>query len=200
MASPFGAHIFDHSQYVPSLSFGRTSQRFIAETSPSYALLRAPTFADMARVHSNVKFIFLMRDPVERLWSSVKHRVRLTLNRDPNFDGLERLFLEACDNPHDPDLLRSRYDETLRGLDASGAQTCTMFYETLFTPESLQAVADFVGVDRLPGRFGSVKNAGAVTKITLSDDARQVARAALSNTYEYVFDRFGDAVPGNWAR
>lgn len=198
VATPFGAHIFDHSQYVPSLSFGRTTQRFVAETSPSYALLRGPTFSDMAKVHANVKFIFLMRDPVERLWSSVKHRVRLTLNRDPDFSGLERLFLEACDNPHDPDFLRSRYDETLMGLDQSGAATCTMFFETLFSQDSLQQVADFVGVDSLPGRFGSVKNAGAKTSARLSDRARAHARGVLAPTYDFVADRFGDRVPDAW--
>lgn len=107
-------------------------------------------------------------------------------------------MLEACQNPHDPDFLRSQYKHTLTALDAEGCNTCVLFFETLFTEVSLRKVSEFVGVDRLEGQFEVRQNLGASTSSPLSDATRWQAREALAETYDYVRAEWGNEVPDQW--
>lgn len=194
---PFGEDPLDHSRYIHSLEFGRTKQQIVGDFTPAYALCKPSTFAEMKRIHDDVRFVFLMRDPVDRLWSGIRHRLRRVLERKSDFD-VERLFLEACNNPCDPDLLRSRYDLTLEALGKAGCKTCFLFYETLFTEGSMRALSEFIGVDHFPADFDQRKNVGAGKGIVLSAAARNRARETLGKTYEYLEDRFGELVPSTW--
>ena len=199
-SSPFGQDLLDHSAYLESLTFGRMSERIVAEITPSYSLCTAETYRQMNAIHPNVKFIFLMRDPVDRLWSGIRHKLRRTLARNPDFDGLQRLFVEACSNPHDPDFRRSRYDETLRSLREAGCNVKVMFFETLFSQSSLDEVAEFVGVERLPGRPDLKSNEGKAHTEKLSQETAAFGRERLAEVYDFIFAEYGDAVPGKWRR
>lgn len=196
--SPFGANPLDHSRYLPSLEYARSTQAIVAEITPSYALCSPATFAQMQAVHDDVRFIFLMRDPVDRLWSGLRHKMRVTLRKGNSGAFMEQMFLDACADPFDPDFRRSRYDQTLRALDQAGGKVCTMFYETLFTDDSLATLADFIGVDALPAELGKRVHVGAGADLRLSDATRAAGRAALAETYDFITDRFGDRVPAKW--
>lgn len=198
--SPFGNNPLDHSQYLQSLDYGRRNERILSEITPAYALCAQATFSQMKAVHRDVRFVFLMRDPVDRLWSGLRHKMRESLQQDDSEDWLNKMFLEACEDPHDPDFRRSCYDQTIRALDGADCHVCVMFYETLFTDESLSALAQFVGVDRLAGRFDTRINVGAGAELRLSEPARLYGRKALADTYEFVADRFGDFVPTQWMK
>lgn len=196
--SPFGSNPLDHRNYLASLEFGRSDERIACEITPAYALCTQKTFSEMNSVHSDVRFVFLMRDPVDRLWSGLRHKMRASLDRGGSQDWLEKMFFEACENPYDPDLRRSRYDETLQALEGAGCNVSVMFYENLFTDQQLQALADFLGVDRLAGKFDSRVNVGAGKSLSLSETARSHGRKALEDTYDFVEDRFRDRVPPQW--
>lgn len=192
-ASPFGRTPFDHGRYLPYLDAGRRDQRIVAEITPAYALCTQATFADMKAVHEDVRFVFLMRDPVSRLWSGLRHKMRAAVRSAGTADWLERMFLEACDNPHDPDFRRSRYDETLRALDGAGCNVWIGFYETLFSEDTLADLSGFLGLPRLEGEFGKRVNPGAGAELRLGDAARDYGRKALGETYDYVSDQIGRA-------
>lgn len=68
---PFGRHAYDNSRYLPALNYGRMSERIVADITPAYALCTRASFAEMKAIHDDVRFVFLMRDPVERLWSGI---------------------------------------------------------------------------------------------------------------------------------
>jgi len=197
---PFGKNPLDHSKYLPSLDYGRRNERILCEVTPAYALCTQATFSEMKAVHFDVRFVFLLRDPIDRLWSGLRHKVRAILQQDEPGDWIEKLFLEACEDPHDPDRRRSCYDQTLKALDRAGCQVCVMFYETLFNDESMSSLAEFVGVERLPGRFDSRVNVGAGAELRLSKSARAYGRKALSDTHEFVTDRYQDLVPSHWMK
>ena len=194
----FGADPFDHEGYLRVLGHGRDGQGVCADISPAYALCTAATFVEMTEVHPDVRFVFLMRDPVDRLWSGVRQRLRPVLTRDPGFDGLGRYFRNACENPHDPDLLRSRYDLTLRNLDRAGIEACVIFFEDLFTPASVRRIADHVGLADLPADTARVSYGGVRTGEVLDPEARSLARRTLAETYDFVLDRFDGQVPAAW--
>nr|WP_261315493.1 sulfotransferase [Pseudooceanicola nitratireducens] len=196
--NPFGSDPLDHSRYLPSLDYGRVSERFVSEITPSYAMCTVSTYKAMSQVHHNVKFVFLMRDPVQRLWSGIRHKMREVLKDNPGYTGLEDAFLDACENPYDPDLRRSKYDETIRNLKSAGCIYKPMFFETLFEAEALSELAAFLNVGELEGRGDKVVNAGAAYTAVLSEQAKARARQVLAPTYEFIFDMFGDSVPAAW--
>jgi hypothetical protein len=195
----FGQNPYDHGKYYDFLTERRYDRPVCMDFSPSYALCRTSTFREMMALHDDVKFVFLMRDPVQRLWSGIRHRMSGVLRVSPDFDGLERAFLSACENPHDPDLLRSRYDLTIAALEEAGANVHYEFFESLFEPQAMERLFTFLGLEA-PAEVAYEKkaNEGVVQTSTLSDKARQIARETLAPCYDDVFRRFSDAVPSKW--
>ena len=197
----FGQHPFDHGNYYKFITERRHDRPVCMDFSPSYALCQAPTFREMMALHDDVRFVFLMRDPVQRLWSGIRHRTRAILRASPDFDNLERMFLDACDNPHDPDLLRSRYDLTIASLEKAGANVHYEFFEHLFNPKAMERLFTFLGLE-VPSEVAYEKraNEGPAHTWTLSDKAKRLAREALAPCYDDVFRRFFGDVPEKWQR
>lgn len=57
------------------------------EASPSYSILPSQVMEFLKSINPNLKFIFLMRDPMERAWSHAKHNYRF---REANFRFFDR--------------------------------------------------------------------------------------------------------------
>ncbi|QMU57816.1 MAG: hypothetical protein GKR98_06170 [Boseongicola sp.] len=66
--------------YLNYLNTGAGQARVVGEMTPAYALLSEARLAKMAQIASDVRILFLMRDPVERLWSHVR---MMAGRRDP---------------------------------------------------------------------------------------------------------------------
>ena len=62
----------DEQAYVAYLTRWRTNQAVVGDFSPSYGLLSTERLRAMARILPDVRFLFVMRDPVARLWSHVR--------------------------------------------------------------------------------------------------------------------------------
>lgn len=197
----FGQHPFDHANYYKFITECRHDRPVCMDFSPSYALCQASTFREMMALHDDVRFVFLMRDPVQRLWSGIRHRMRAILGTSPDFNNLERMFLNACDNPHDPDLLRSRYDLTIASLEQAGAKAHYAFFEDLFNPQAMERLFAFLELE-VPSEIAYEKraNEGVAHSVTLSDKARRVARDVLAPCYDDIFRRFSGDVPEKWQR
>lgn len=196
--APFGANPLDHGRYLPSLELGRSRESIVCEITPAYALCSERTFLEMKGVHPDVRFVFLMRDPVSRLWSGIRHRMRAILDQPGSQVWVEKMFHEACENPYDPDFRRSRYDETLRALDKAGCRVSVLFYETLFNEKALESLCESLDVKGLCGNFDKRVNPGAGNLLRLNKSTRSHGRQALSDTYNYVAARFGHRVPEQW--
>ena len=65
----------DLSPYISYLLHGRTSEQIICDVTPSYSMLSAERYAEMASI-GRAKFLFIMRDPISRLWSQIRIRIR----------------------------------------------------------------------------------------------------------------------------
>ncbi len=187
----------DHGAYLAALTEGRGRAELVAEMTPSYALCTAATFAEMAALHPDVRFVLVMRDPVGRLVAGLRHKMRLA-GLAPRAEVLARLMDEALDNPADPDFLRSRYDLTLARLDKAGARVLPMFYETLFTPAAMARLGPFLGLADVQADFARRVNPGAAPLPV--DPARlAAARRVLSPAYDDAARRFGSDLPEGWA-
>ena len=192
-----------HRAYADTLFQTYRGQPVAGEITPAYGLLGAETFAEMAALGRDVRFLFVMRDPVDRLISGVRMNVRKERPGEGPAPGrfAERLA-EALDDPEDPGLLRSRYDRTIRRLESvvPVERICYFFFETLFRQEEMDRLADFLGIARRPARFEKKVNAGKAAAERPSAEAEARAMEALAPVYDFVRARFGAQVPEKWRR
>lgn len=192
----------DHAAYLAYLRAGAGDARVIGEITPAYALCASDTFAEMAALAPGTRFLFVMRDPLARLVSGVRYRA-LHVARAPETAAAVagRAFDAALASPHDPNLRRSRYDETIAELEAvvPPDRILYLFYETLFSDAARDALTDFLGLSHPPPwRAQRRDNSGAA--VAWAPSEAQLARAAarLAPTYAALRRRFGDAVPASW--
>lgn len=161
------------------------------DITPGYSLLDAVGYRAIIDMHPRVRFIFLMRDPIERYWSALRMGVRKMKNFNP-----DQRFMDLLG---DKDYFyRSDYKRTIEELEkvARPEQIKYVFYENLFTDETAAAITSFIGVAPWPAKFDQIVNPGA--KIPLAADKMAAAYEAYRHIYDFIFDKFGDAVPASW--
>lgn len=188
------------SSYLRFLQYRYASAPMLMDISPSYALLPADALEAIATLHSDVRFVFLMRDPAERLWSATG----MSLKQD-DVDMAHaakiraELFRAALADPASLNHWKCRYDLTLAEIDKAKVteQSFFTFYEHLFRPETLQNLSAFLSVDELGVETDLRFNAGRHANATLPDDLRAEAHATFAQTYRAVADRMGH-LPANW--
>ncbi len=187
-----------HDRYADVLfAFRRPGQHVLADVSPQYALLRTETFAAMSRIAADVRFILLMRDPVDRFLSGVRHTMRKGGASD--FAGSAAAALEDAGGYT---LLRSRYERAIDRLEAAvpADRIGYFFYETFFDQAELDRLCGFIGVAPRKGRLTKVVHRGLTPKDDLPSALRVRARAALEPTYRALAERFGPDLPAAWRR
>ena len=150
--------------------------RCFGEITPGYALLPAAGFEAVLSVYSDARFVFLMRDPVDRLWSALRHRYRA----HPHLDPIER-FEDALLRP--AIVKRTAYEETLTTLDAAvpPGQVLVLFYEDLFSVADttvLRSISDFLGIDHVEGDRATRQNEGESAELPAELRRRAVAAFA----------------------
>jgi hypothetical protein len=98
-------------------------------------------------------------------------------------------------------MLRSRYDRTIRELEAAVApeRIAYFFFErTVPAVGAIDQLTAFLGVGSRPGRFERKVNVGAGGDVVIPDELEVQAMAALAPVYDFVRARFGAQVPAKW--
>jgi len=165
---------------------------YFCEISATYSLLREEGFRAIRRLFPNTKIIFIMRDPVDRHYSTLRMSVRKGLcTDDPNN------FLRLLDNPTIYET--GRYDLTVVSLlKVFGEQDLFFgFYETLFNEKEMKRLMAFLGIDYLQPDFTKRVNAGLPPR-PLSQQEVEVAFEIYRPVYEFCTDFFGARVPASW--
>ena len=164
------------------------------EITPSYAALDEAGFTAIRSVHSDIRLVFVLRDPVDRLISAMSvynRRAGRTSNPLDVLAGLQR-----------PDIVaRCRYDLTLQRIDRAfdQEQVFVGFYEHMFAPRFSGALAGFLGMDSIGMDITERPNASPGKPI--SDTALiEELRRALAPVYDFCRERFGPALPSSWRR
>lgn len=117
------------------------------DITPSYALLSADALGEIKRGFQQrgvpVRPVFLMRDPIERIISSQRMKLRKLGQRDAESEqaALRRRISKGRG-------LRSNYAQTLEALEqAFGLEECFIgLFETLFSAESYGQLCSFLQV------------------------------------------------------
>lgn len=172
-------------------------RRVVGEITPSYATLLAEHFAEIRDLMArdfDLRIIFLLRDPVERVWSATKMRER---HSERGADRL-RLFREMLDHPGT--IARTTYDVTLDALETafSPDQLFVGFFEQLFKEATIRTLCGFLTVLFMAGRYDEPVHQGA-TAAELEPELATVARQRFAPTYDYCMNRFGiDFIESIW--
>ncbi len=168
----------------------------LGEITPSYSLIGSDGFAFakslLEKKGLKIKVIFLMRDPVDRYYSALRRKERNQKNFSA-YKNFSRLLFEPA--LHE----RTRYDRTCRNLLAvfDSRDIFFGFYETLFSPETIAELCNFLGLEHKPANFDVMKNASATRKV-LDEDMAVQASEAFAPVYDYCRATFGKRVPSSW--
>lgn len=195
------SNLFDTGVYRDFLSQDSKTAKVVGDITPGYALLSEKTYAEMAALHTQTKFIFILRDPIQRLVSGLKQSLRQYKSAGViNTEQLDQLAYDAVGlgNTHHT-FAKSDYATTIQRLENAvpADNILYLFFETLFEQSSIDQITDFLGVDRMQAGFEKVYSS-AQPDLGISDDAAKHARDALAHVYEMASARFGDAVPDSW--
>lgn len=176
--------------------FSRPSRpRLTMDITPGYALLSAERLASVRAGFEarGVRAVaaYLVRDPVERIWSQVRMQKRRRPGQNPG--SAEALVAQRYAEPSYAD--RTRYEVTLAALDASFDEVFVGFYEELFDPATsdreLRRLHALLGIDHRAPDLSAEFNVSPRSAELPEDTVRAVAEH-LRPTYESVASRFPD--------
>ena len=159
------------------------------DITPSYAVLSAATFQAMHHQFQQrgipVRPVFLLRDPIERIISSQRMKLRKQGQRDATTEVAA--LRKRVDKGQG---LRSNYSQTLEALDqAFGLEHCFVgLFETLFQQDSYAALCDYLEITYQQPDWQQKVNASATANLIPDDllaelgqqqaaDFKQVCRA-----------------------
>lgn len=186
------------SAYLDFVERGRSHQRIVGDFTPAYSLLPVVELAELARLRPDVRFIYLMRDPVRRLWSHVR---MMAARRTGNGTASQRRCLRILRRTRlgrEPSIAaRSDYRRAIEALsDATqDGQVLLAFYEDLFTETAPKQICEFLGIRPLASDRKTLVHEGQA--IDLPEEHRAQARLWLAPQYDYVAKVKG-RVPETW--
>lgn len=171
------------------------------DITPAYALLSEDTLREMSQLAPKTRFIYIMRDPVDRMWSNVRMNAMRRLEEGQSLNEFANLILERLvKSGHHPSLMqRSDYAGTLEKMDrALPAEDCkVVFFERLFQEKTVRSICTFLGIKYQSADFKKKVHAGRAT--AMRGDLKIAARALLDDQYKAVEARFGE-LPTRWQR
>ena len=189
------AMIADTSLYFDYFSglLSRPGVRLTMDITPGYAGLSPERLEsirhEFQRRQVRTRAVFLLRDPVERIWSHVRMQKRRRPEQNPG--TAEELVLQRYQDPvYD---VRSRYEPTVRNLDAVfGSDVSYHFFERLFDEDQTRRICEFAGIDFQLPDFDVAYNASPKSAVRLPVSTVQEVALHLRSTYEFVAQRFSD--------
>lgn len=208
------AHIADLQDYATLLAQRRQSAdgfrallaaapgpgHLVGDFTPAYALLPVQTLRQIAGFAPDTRAVYLIRDPVARLWSHVRMVAARAANSemaDAAWGLLRKITTGETRGEAKAIVARGDYARIIpklaRAFDPS--RLLVMFYEELMTRPGFARLCAFLGIADHPADFARKVHAGKPLGLT-QDDRRSAARF-LRPQYEFAATLF-PALPDNW--
>ncbi|WP_306151165.1 sulfotransferase [Roseovarius sp. MMSF_3281] len=190
-----------HKPYLDYLLKGRANQPVVADITPGYAVMNREGFADMASV-GKARFMFIMRDPVSRMWSQIRMAVKVQNRDETDREKLASACQERADMLMNSGRLknieRADYARTITELEAAVPpdRIKYIFYENLFGGGAPQEILDFLEIPEIP--FNASKRVNEGMNLPIPDETADKFRAAFDKQYKFMRERFGDTLPAGW--
>lgn len=187
--------IDDPSLYLRYFERFTKDECCFGEISPSYSLLDCAMIQEITALHPKTKFIYILRNPIDRFISNAFYMVN-SLDFDLRYPDS---YVCSCLKSNHL-LLRANYRKAILEYDkAAAGDILYVFYEQLFCDASLRRLCDFCGIDFYSAPYATRVNATASRFVTqLREATRRSVYRVLREQYAFVRDyRHGD-IPPNW--
>ncbi|WP_460274584.1 sulfotransferase [Celeribacter sp. ULVN23_4] len=187
------------SDYLFYLLDGIGEKKLAGDITPGYGLLTEERLREMAHMAPDVRFVFLMRDPVDRLWSHA--RMQATRQRQPGEEIeikarriMNRTMKKGMET-HIPE--RGDYAGIVEKLKRAVPEDKLFvgFTEDVLSGEGLSQLCAFLGISEAP--VDQEPHAHEGVHLKLSDKQRHEAAQFLAPQYAYVEKTFGP-LPARW--
>lgn len=180
----------------------RKARPVYGEITPAYSSIGQSGFEAIHSLFPEAKLIFSMRNPVDRLWSDVKHQVHLSNSfrreepRDPLTVMAQHLERRSAF------LSRGDYAATLEAAETvfPRERIFLLCSEDLFGPEGhavVRSLTDFLELKPRKPNLRRVINK-ATDHTDLPESLRHKAVVALEPVYRWADERLGDRMPSRW--
>ena len=182
--------------YLRYLTTGRAREAVVGDVTPAYGLLSVDRLKAMEAL-GDTRFLYILRDPVARLWSHVRMIAR---RREPDGsvtpERTDRILKRTIRGEEDHIAVRSDYRGALERLKAAVPEPrrLTVFFEDLFAGETAARICAFLGIAPHPP-LAKVVHEGH--PLPMTPEQARAARDFLADQYAYVEETFG-RLPAAW--
>lgn len=171
----------------------------VGDITPGYALLSEARLRMMAGLAPAVRVLYLMRDPLDRLWSHVRMQAQRQLRAGEEIALKSRRVLNRVVVRGLETHVHSRgdYRSTIQRLQAAvpAAQLMIEFSERLLTEAGLRKLCAFLGISYREA--DTTERAHEGVKLAIDPAQRLAAQAFLAPQYDFVEQNFGP-LPEGW--
>ena len=215
-----GLFLFDvknYFDYFNSLFLNNKELTTTGDITPSYSGLPIEAFKDikgnLEKRGLKVKVIFIMRDPIERIWSQARMLIKkYKSNNLGNFSDFGPIINNLESNNLDNELVkvlykdirvikRTRYENTINNLEKIFNQDDIFYslYENLFDKETLDRLKHFLCLPNLIFDSNKVIYSNPkAKKIELSYDLKKDIFDFYKDTYLFCDSRFNSRASWNY--
>lgn len=182
--------------YLCFLKAGRQGKPVVADITPSYGIQSEDVYRRMIGLTDDVRFLYLMRDPVARLWSHVRMNAEKAKKKKP-FDVHCAEMLQSALAGDLPEMrARGDYATALeRASTLPEGKFLAVFYEDIFEKDGLERICAFAGLDYVPADLSVKHHEGKSLKMTAEQE--RAAFEILRPQYEAVREKMG-TLPRKW--
>lgn len=182
--------------YLEYLCEGRGDKHVVADMTPAYSLLSRRLLSRLAKI-GDVRVLYLLRDPVDRLWSHIRMDAKRKAFVDHDLPDLSRRLFDEAMEKKGTAWPRGDYATIMPKLDAAipADKLKFAFYEDLTTQQGMDAICDFLDIERRPAAFDDHVHKGV--DLPMRDEDRARALAVLRPQYDHVARRMG-TLPHAW--
>lgn len=182
----------------------KNGKNILGDFTPLYSSLSSEIITkikDGFKKHGlDTKFLFTMRDPVDRCISAIRmHKAKQSDSESVFFEkDPDDILLRYVDSVDAKD--RTSYEKTLEALDRSvaGEDFFVGVFEDIFFNRNIDQLSKFCGV-QIPKRLLQKKrnSSSSTDEIFFSENAKAIAARSFRSTYEYVYREY-PVVEGLW--
>lgn len=190
----------DVPAYLAYLTNHLGDRHLVADITPAYAVLPVQRLAQMARMAPDVRFVYLMRDPVSRMWSHIRMLAERATRDGGDTATVAREMLDSIlDGTDSGAVNRGDYRAALTRLWAAvdPSRLLAMFLEDMLTPAGYARLCSFLGI--APGQPDFDRRVFASAPVEMTGAQKLRIRAFLAPQYEFVGQHFG-TLPRAWQK
>lgn len=188
----------DDLAYAAWLLRDAENAKLVADMTPNYATLPEAKLHEMAAMSPATKFIYLLRDPIDRLWSHVRMQARRFKQDGEVYAKKANNILWRVVNAGAETHIMERGDypatvSKLRRVVPDG-RLMVAFIEDLVTPQGLRALSKFLGIPYQPADATPVHQG---EEVPMRADLQPKVAAYLQDQYDWVAMNVGP-LPARW--